>query len=115
TEAIVRLRNISEHFGLPDRELIHPTRTVETASWCRFVLGMHNATHHVEHHLFPSVPFYNLGALRALLVEQPAYLISTHTTRGFRNVLRECMASADLRTTRGSRALIHFDHRTERW
>lgn len=92
TEAIVRFRNVSEHFSLPQRELLHPTRTLVVSRPTSVLLGLRNANYHVEHHLYPSVPLTRLPELRARLLAEPGYAERTHTTHGVRALLRECVA-----------------------
>jgi fatty acid desaturase len=91
TEAIVRLRNVSEHFALPDRELLHPTRTLLVSRPVSLLLGLRNANFHVEHHLYPSVPLTRLPDLRAALLRQEGYVEATHTTHGIVHLVRECL------------------------
>jgi fatty acid desaturase len=115
TEAIVRLRNIAEHFGLPDRELLHPTRTVVVKRLESWALGMHNANFHVEHHLFPSVPLSRLPQLRALLIANDEFVAGTHTTNGYFNVLRESAAQTERNNNVRESALLRIDRRNDRW
>jgi fatty acid desaturase len=62
---IVNARGISEH-GLtaPGRNLLG-TRTITSTRWLSFMMCHINL--HIEHHLFPGVPWYRLPKLHALL------------------------------------------------
>ena len=63
-QAILRLRAIAEH-GAPT-DLSSPltaARTNTGAGWLRWLLFPHNVNHHIEHHLYASVPMYNLPRL----------------------------------------------------
>ena len=63
-QAILRLRAIAEH-GAP-ADLSSPltaARTNTGAGWLRWALFPHNVNHHIEHHLYASVPMYNLPRL----------------------------------------------------
>ena len=67
-QAILRLRAIAEH-GAPS-DLSSPltaARTNTGAGWLRWLLFPHNVNHHIEHHLYASVPMYNLPRLHAEL------------------------------------------------
>jgi len=48
---------------------------------------------HLDHHLYPSVPFYRLPELHALLGENETYRASAHESAGYWQVLRECVRS----------------------
>jgi fatty acid desaturase len=85
------VRSIAEHFAIHGRSGIYAqTRTV-LPTWLErvFVLPK-NANYHLEHHLFPSVPFYRLPELHRELMSQEAYRDSAHLSRGYFSVLREC-------------------------
>lgn len=62
-QVFLRLRGISEHSGLqenPDQR--HSSRSVVNF-WQNLFLSPHHVQYHVEHHIFPSVPFYHLKHL----------------------------------------------------
>lgn len=71
--AFSRLRNIAEHdLSKRGNERGH-TRHVD-GNWLeRFSLAPLNANFHIAHHLFPSVPLYNLPRLHAALMKDPAF------------------------------------------
>ena len=39
--------------------------------------------YHLEHHLFPGVPFYNLPKLHLMLMEEEVYQAKAHVTEGY--------------------------------
>ena len=87
------VRSIAEHFALRGgRGVYGQTRTVIPSLLDRLFLVPKNVGYHLEHHLYPSVPFYRLPELHAKLMALPAYRGSAHVTRGYWNVLRECTA-----------------------
>ena len=94
------VRSVAEHFGGMDySEELGSTRTVITHFWERWFFAPHNINYHLEHHLFPGVPFYNLPKLRAALMRDETYRAKAHVTHGYSTgVLRECLA-ADLAAT----------------
>lgn len=91
TQLCFHVRSIAEHFAIHGRQGVYAqTRTVIPSVFERiFVLPKH-ANYHLEHHLFPSVPFYRLPELHRYLMEQPEYRAGAHVTRGYVQVLREC-------------------------
>ncbi|WP_442783363.1 fatty acid desaturase [Collimonas fungivorans] len=62
--------NITQHAGLAEDVLDHRenTRTVELNPLLAFLYM--NMNYHVEHHMFPMVPFYNLPKLHAFIKDQ---------------------------------------------
>lgn len=86
------VRSIAEHFGIQNREGVYAqTRTVQASVFDRIFLGTKNVSYHLEHHLYPSVPFYRLPELHAQLMALPSYRRSAHVTRSYLGVLRECV------------------------
>ena len=78
------IRSVAEHFGeLEYDHLLSSTRTVR-ANWLeRFFLSPHNVGYHLEHHLYPGVPFYNLPRLHRLLMVDAEYREKAHITEGY--------------------------------
>jgi fatty acid desaturase len=87
------LRSVAEHFGSMDYEHeLGSSRTVYPHLWEKAFFAPHNVNYHLDHHLYPSVPFYNLPQLHALLLENPQYRENAHITRGYSTgVVRECL------------------------
>ncbi len=90
----MRLKGIAEHFAVEDVDAANASRTT-VLSWPeRLLIAPKNVQYHVEHHLYPSVPFHRLPRLHRRLLEQPAYRERLHLTRGYLAMLRECARSA---------------------
>lgn len=71
--ALLRLRGIAEHEGDVGHDEVSVSRHVD-AGWLEsFVLAPRHIRYHVAHHLFPSVPWYNLPELHSRLMQQPEY------------------------------------------
>ena len=82
------IRSIAEHFGDMEREhLLNSTRTVLPNPIEKFFIAPHNISYHIEHHLFPGVPFHNLPELHNLLMEDDFFKTSSHLTKGYLNGL----------------------------
>ena len=63
-QAILRLRAIAEHGATTDfSSPLTAARTNLAPAWLRWALFPHNVNYHVEHHLYASVPQYNLPEL----------------------------------------------------
>lgn len=85
------IRSVAEHFGdLAYEDDLSSTRTVIAKGWERFLLAPHGVNYHIEHHLFPGVPFYNLPKLHKMLMAQTEYRSTAHITLGYTHgLLRE--------------------------
>lgn len=88
---INRIRAMAEHNGVADERELNGTRTVIPTLLDRFMIAPLNVSYHLEHHLFPSVPWPNLRRLHAHLMTDPAYAADAHITRGYWGVIRELM------------------------
>lgn len=85
------IRSVAEHFGeLSYDHLLTSTRSVR-ATWLeKIFLAPHNVGYHLEHHLYPGVPFYHLPKMHQLLMEESEYQGKAHITRGyFKGLLNE--------------------------
>ena len=94
--ALLRLRGISEHEGDVGTDEVSVSRHVEAGMAEAFVISPFHINYHTAHHLFPSVPWYNLPALHARLMEEPAYrdrLVSASSYTGPGGVLDTLMPS----------------------
>lgn len=86
---IMRVRSIAEHFALVDDRLGVLTRTTRPSLFDRLFVCSKNAYLHIEHHLYPGVPFHGLPGLHAHLARVPGYLEQAHVTRSYWSVLEE--------------------------
>lgn len=84
-----RIRAMAEHNGVSDESELQGTRTVIPSRLDRLLIAPLNVSYHLEHHLFPSVPWTNLARLHAHLMRDPDYASRAHVTRGYRGVIRE--------------------------
>jgi fatty acid desaturase len=70
-QAILRLRAIAEHGATTDfSSPLTAARTNLAPAWLRWLIFPHNVNYHVEHHLYASVPHYNLPRLHAEMKRQ---------------------------------------------
>ena len=67
---VIALRSLCKHHGLGVGDPWTNTRAMETSPLVGFLWS--NTQYHLEHHLFPRVPFHRMPALRALLREEYA-------------------------------------------
>jgi fatty acid desaturase len=65
---ILRLRALAEHVGCADTGGVEGTRTVLPNLVERWLFSPCRINYHLAHHLYPSVPFYNLPRLHRALM-----------------------------------------------
>jgi fatty acid desaturase len=69
----VHWRTVAEHRGLDVTMDIGDTRHVD-ANWLeRLTVAPLGINYHIDHHLFPSIPFYNLPKFHRRLLQEPIY------------------------------------------
>lgn len=72
-QVFLRVRGVAEHLAPPGEEGLDATRdTVPTLLELATVAPL-NVSYHLTHHMFPGVPYYNLGRLSARLRSDPAF------------------------------------------
>ncbi|EZP71493.1 Fatty acid desaturase [Sphingomonas paucimobilis] len=94
-----RIRAMAEHNGVANERELNGTRTVIPTLLDRFLIAPFNVSYHLEHHLFPSVPWTNLLRLHRHLMTDPVYAADAHITRGYWGVIRELMPPAAAKDT----------------
>ena len=79
------IRSVAEHCGetMDYTTELSGTRTVIPHFWERWFFCPHNINYHAEHHIYPSVPYYNLPALSKLLMANKRFTGEAHLTRGY--------------------------------
>lgn len=86
-------RLICEHSAVPSADPAYAvTRTTLARWWERWLILPRNIHYHIEHHWYPSVPFYNLPALHAELMKQAEFEQRAVVTRSVFASLRQCIA-----------------------
>jgi fatty acid desaturase len=78
-----RIRSIAEHFALMRTHELSESRNVLASGLERFFLAPHNVGYHLDHHLFPSVPFYKLRQLHELLMQDSTYRTEAHQNTSY--------------------------------
>ena len=69
-QALLRFRAICEHGAVTDLSSpLTAARTNLVPGWLRWWMFPHHVNFHVEHHLYPSIPHYNLPACHAKMAE----------------------------------------------
>jgi fatty acid desaturase len=90
---ILRIRSIAEHFAVENDHVYTRTRTTLPSLFERIFVAPKNINFHIEHHQYPSVPWFRLPHLHALLMADPQFGSKAHVTSTYWGVLRECVGS----------------------
>lgn len=78
------IRSVAEHYGeMAYENDLSSTRTVIPNFLERFLIAPHAVGYHLEHHLYPGVPFYHLPKLHRMLIQQEEYKADAHITKGY--------------------------------
>jgi fatty acid desaturase len=87
-QVLLRIRGIAEHAGYqPGENQLLNTRTVLNPVQV-FFFAPHRVNFHLEHHVYPSIPWFNLPKAHQLLRERGA-LPEDHIYRGYGKILAE--------------------------
>ncbi|HEX4231359.1 MAG TPA: fatty acid desaturase family protein [Bryobacteraceae bacterium] len=81
--AILRLRSVAEHFALPKDHVLNESRSYQPRWWEAFLLAPHHVGMHLDHHLFPYVPWYRLPELHRRLLAADDYRAHAHLNEGY--------------------------------
>ena len=108
-QAILRLRAIAEHGATTDfSSPLTAARTNLGPAWLRWALFPHNVGYHIEHHLYASVPQYNLPELHREMesrgILKDAEVIPFRVTLGKIFAERAAKRAAAAETARTARA-----------
>lgn len=77
------VRSVAEHHGnLAYDHAYTNSRTTIACAWERFLFLPHHVGCHLEHHLYPHVPFYRLPDLHRLLMQRTDFSERAHVTYG---------------------------------
>jgi fatty acid desaturase len=90
--AVQYMRLICEHSGAIGE---HPdfarTRSTQPGPLGRFLVLPHHIGYHIEHHWYPSVPWYNLPRLHRALRGDPAFRRHANVQHSVLTSLRQCV------------------------
>jgi fatty acid desaturase len=81
--AILRMRSVAEHFALPKNHALNGSRSYQPRWWEAFLLAPHHVGMHLDHHLFPYVPWYRLPELHRRLLTAEEYRAHAHLNEGY--------------------------------
>ena len=83
------LRIAGEHSAIePSGSVYQFTRTTLPSWFDRIFIVPHNISYHLEHHLYPHIPFYRLPELHSRLMQQDSYRQQAHVAASYGSVLQ---------------------------
>ena len=80
---ISRLRAIAEHMVVECEHELNSTRHVDCNRFERFLVAPLNVNYHLTHHLYPSIPCYNLPEMHKILMREEVFRDNAHLTAGY--------------------------------
>lgn len=96
-QAILRVRAIAEHGATTDfSSPLTAARTNLAPAWIEWLLFPHKVNYHIEHHLYASVPHYNLPELHREMLRQG--VLEGAEVMSFRRTLGKIFAERPART-----------------
>jgi fatty acid desaturase len=89
---IMRIRSIAEHFAINGGAGAYgQTRTTHAGLLARLFVAPNSVNYHIEHHFFPSVPFFRLSKLHTMLMATEEFASAAHISQSYTKMLLECM------------------------
>jgi fatty acid desaturase len=87
---IFYIRSVAEHHGNMEYDHTYTnSRSIMASGWEKFFFMPHGVGYHLDHHLYPHIPFYNLPELHEELMRCPIFRSRAHITNGVLGLLRE--------------------------
>ena len=83
-----RIRLSTEHFNV-DEANPFKTRSVVPTLIEKLIFTPYNLGYHLEHHLYPTIPFYNLPKLHSLLIKNEVYKKEAIIQSSYLQVLKD--------------------------
>ncbi|MCO5060337.1 MAG: fatty acid desaturase family protein [Rhizobiaceae bacterium] len=81
--AILHIRAVSEHAGRTEAEYLGHARSVKPNLVEKALISPMNINLHLEHHLFPDVPFHRLGRVSRLIDRHPQLAGDVRRNQGY--------------------------------
>lgn len=118
TPLIMRVRSIAEHFALRREHELNGSRNILCPWYERLCFAPHHINLHADHHLFPSVPFYNLPKLHRALLKIGDYRNNIYQNTSYFGLKRTSLLKDLLRGPRAQSKIeageLESDQRNER-
>jgi fatty acid desaturase len=97
-QVILRIRGVLEHANVDQDDGLRNARTIFSSNpLANFMLNPHHVGYHLEHHLYPAVPHYNLAELHQALAADGRFesaLVETSYVHALRGLVTKPEVSA---------------------
>lgn len=80
---LMKVRSIVEHLALERTSELNSSRNILGNPLERFFFGPHGNALHLIHHLFPQIPWHNVGKLRQVILTDSDYAKHAHENHGY--------------------------------
>lgn len=91
---VLRVRSIAEHAMTSDPDdALNNSRTTYGRWWERQLFAPLNVNYHLEHHMLPTVPFYQLPKMHAALKEAGAFNSGGEVVHTYSEVMRRAASA----------------------
>lgn len=91
---VLRVRSIAEHAMTPDPDdALNNSRTTYGRWWERQLFAPLNVNYHLEHHMLPTVPFYQLPKMHAALKQAGAFNGDAEVVETYAEVMRRAASA----------------------
>jgi fatty acid desaturase len=85
---IIRMRMVAEHMAVESEHELNKSRSIEATLFEKWIFAPLNVHYHLTHHLYPSLPFYNLPEMQRILLREEVFLEHAHFSEGYLNPRR---------------------------
>lgn len=83
------VRIMAEHSAVEADEPVFRSRVLRLTLLDRLFIAPAYTGYHLDHHLYPTVPFFRRHELHRALLSDPKYAASAHVTHGYLELLKE--------------------------
>ena len=92
---LLHIRIVAEHFGFGKNSFMM-SRNVYTNFIGELLIAPHGVNYHLDHHIFPTVPFYNLKKFHKELLKDDYYRDNAQNIHGYFTGLTEKLVNSEL-------------------
>lgn len=91
-QVLLRIRGVAEHAGYSQNQDQRVNARTLKPSWQTLIFAPHHVNYHIEHHIYPSVPYFRLPQLHRMMSERGELPVKNIFT-GYGPVLKEIVKS----------------------
>lgn len=92
-KAILRIRGVVDHFCLKGDHPLSRSRTVTGTTIGTLLFAPCSIAYHGVHHLYASIPYYNLREAHEIMMSNSEYAKHSHISPNYLSAIQECTIS----------------------